>query len=56
MPVEILSLSTAAQRLGIPTLDLVWMVWRREIPYVLVDGVPRIASDVVGERQSLRAS
>lgn len=47
MPVEILRLAEAARRLGLTTLDVVRMVRRREIAYVLVDGVPRIPADVV---------
>jgi hypothetical protein len=47
MPVEILRLAEAARRLGVTTREIVGMVSRREIDYVLVDGVPRIADDVV---------
>jgi excisionase family DNA binding protein len=47
--VEILRLAEAARRLGISTLEMVRMVSRREIRYVLVDGVPRIPEDVVDE-------
>jgi hypothetical protein len=49
MPVEILRLSEAARRLELTTLEVVRLVTRRQVEYVLVDGVPRI-SDAVVER------
>ncbi len=54
MPVEILRLAEAARRLGVPTLEIVQMVTRREIDYVLVDGVPRLPETVVAELKERR--
>jgi hypothetical protein len=56
MPVEILRLAEAARRLGVPTLEIVQMVTRRQIDYVLVDGVPRIPETVVAETRDRRAA
>ena len=56
MPVEILRLAEAARRLGVPTLDIVQMVTRRQIDYVLVDGVPRIPETVVEEMKHRQAA
>jgi len=56
MPVEILRLAEAARRLGVPTLEIVQMVTRRQIDYVLVDGVPRIPETVVAEMRDRRAA
>lgn len=46
-PVEILRLAEAAHRLGMPTAELVRLVHDRKIEFVVVDGIARIASDVV---------
>ena len=54
MAVEILRLAEAARRLGVPTLGIVQMVTRRQIDYVLVDGVPRIPETVVDELKGRR--
>lgn len=54
MPVEILRLAEAARRLGVPTLEVVQMLTRRQINYVLVDGVPRIPETVVQEMKDGR--
>jgi len=56
VPVEILRLAEAARRLGVPTLEIVQMVTRRQIDYVLVDGVPRIPETVVEEMRERRAA
>ncbi len=56
MPVEILRLAEAARRLGVPTLEIVQMVTRRQIDYVLVDGVPRIPETVVEDLKERRAA
>jgi hypothetical protein len=56
VPVEILRLAEAARRLGVPTLEIVQMVTRRQIDYVLVDGVPRIPETVVEEMKERRAA
>jgi excisionase family DNA binding protein len=55
MPIEILRLSEAARRIGVSTLELLRMVRRGEIEFVLVDRVPRIPADVV-ERHRRMAS
>ena len=56
MPVEILRLAEAARRLGVPTLDIVQMVTRRQIDYVIVDGIPRIPETVVEDMKGRRAA
>jgi hypothetical protein len=56
VPVEILRLAEAARRLGISTLEIVQMVTRHQIDYVLVDGVPRIPATVVEEIKERRAA
>ena len=54
MPVEILRLAEAARRLGVPTLEIVRMVTRRQIDYVIVDGVPRIPETVIEDMKGRR--
>jgi len=49
MPVEILRLAEAAERLGISTKEMVYLVHERKIRYVMVDGIARIPSDVLRE-------
>jgi excisionase family DNA binding protein len=56
MPVEILRLAEAAERLGITTKEMVYLVHERKIRYVLVDGIARIPSDVLEEYRTQRAS
>ena len=56
VPVEILRLAEAARRLSVPTLEIVQIVTRRQIDYVLVDGVPRIPETVVDEMKGRRAA
>lgn len=46
-PIEILRLGEAARRLGMPTSELVQLVHDRKIEFVMVDGIARIASDVL---------
>ena len=56
MPVEVLSLSEAARRLGIPLRQLVQIVYDRAIRYVMVDGIPHVPEDALEEyrQQSAR--
>ena len=49
MPVEVLSLSEAARRLGIPLRQLVQIVYDRAIRYVMVDGIPHVPEDALEE-------
>ena len=56
MPVEILRLAEAAERLGITTKEMVYLVHERKIGYVLVDGIARISSDVLEAYRTQRAS
>ncbi len=56
MPVEILRLAEAAERLGITTKEMVYLVHERKIRHVLVDGIARIPSDVLEEYRTQRAS
>lgn len=46
-PTEILRIGEAASRLRRPTAELVQLVYERKIEFVLVDGVPHLAEDVV---------
>lgn len=39
-PTEPLRAKQAADRLGIPTVQLLWLAYRRIIGFVLVSGVP----------------
>ena len=50
-PIEILRLGEAARRLGMPTAELVKLVHDRKIEFVMVDGIARIASDVIDRYQ-----
>ena len=45
----------AARRLGIPTRDLLRLVYERKIRYVMVDSIAHIPKDAVDEYKS-RAS
>jgi excisionase family DNA binding protein len=49
MSAELLRASEAARRLGVPTKDLVRLVYEREIRYVMVDGIAHVPSDAVEE-------
>ncbi len=42
----------AAQRLGIPTKELLRLVYERKIRYVLVDGIAHVPVDAVEEYRS----
>ncbi len=42
----------AAQRLGIPTKELLRLVYERKIRYVMVDGIAHIPIDAVEEYRS----
>lgn len=54
MPVEVLTLSEAARRLGIPVREMV-QVYERAIRYVMVDGIPHVPEDALEEYRA-RAS
>jgi hypothetical protein len=45
MPVVILRLAEAAERVGITTKERIHLVHERQIRYVLVDGIARLPSD-----------
>jgi hypothetical protein len=45
----------AARRLGIPTKELLRLVYERQIRYVMIDGIAHIPVDAVEERAA-RAS
>ena len=53
--VEVLALSEAARRLGVPLRELVQVVYDRGIRYVMVDGIPQVPEDALEEFR-LRAS
>jgi excisionase family DNA binding protein len=42
----------AARRLGIPTKDLLRLVYERKIRYVMVDGIAHFPTDAVEEYRS----
>jgi excisionase family DNA binding protein len=42
----------AARRLGIPTRDLLRLVYERKIRYVMVDGISHIPEDALDEYRS----
>ena len=56
MPVVVLRLAEAAERLGITSREMVYLVHERKIRYVLVDGIARIPSDVLEAYRTQRAS
>jgi hypothetical protein len=49
MPAEPLRAAPAARRLGIPTKDLLRLVYERKIRFVMVDGVAHLPEDALGE-------
>jgi excisionase family DNA binding protein len=49
MPAEPLRATPAARRLGIPTKDLLRLVYERRIRFVMVDGVAHIPEDALAE-------
>jgi excisionase family DNA binding protein len=53
---RVLRLAEAAERLGISTKDMVYLLHERKIRYVLVDGIARIPSDVLEEYRAQKAS
>jgi excisionase family DNA binding protein len=42
----------AARRLGIPTKELLRLVYERKIRYVMVDGIAHVPTDAVEEYRS----
>lgn len=55
MPAELLRATEAARRLGIPTKDLLKLVYEHKIRYIMVDGIAHIPVDAVNA-QGARAS
>ena len=49
MPAELLRASEAARRLGMPTKDLLRLVYDRKIRFVMVDGIAHIPVDALEE-------
>ena len=49
MPAELLRASEAARRLGMPTKDLLRLVYDRKIRFVMVDGIAQIPVDALEE-------
>jgi hypothetical protein len=49
MAVEPLRATKAAQRLGVPTKDLMRLIYDRKIRYVIVNGIAHIPPDAVEE-------
>lgn len=55
MATEPLRASEAARRLGIPTKDLVRLIYERKIRYVMVNGIAHVPPDALEEYRA-RAS
>jgi len=49
MPAEPLRASQAARRLGIPTRDLVPLIYDRKIRHVMVNGIAHVPEDAIEE-------
>lgn len=49
MPAEPLIAAEAARRLGLPTKELLRLVYEHKIRYVMVDGIAHIPEDAVDE-------
>lgn len=49
MAAEPLIAAEAARRLGMPTKELLRLVYEREIRYVMVDGIAHIPEDAIDE-------
>jgi excisionase family DNA binding protein len=49
MSKELLRVTEAARRLGIPTRELLRLIHDREIRYVMVDGIAHVPEDAVLE-------
>jgi excisionase family DNA binding protein len=49
MPAEALRVSEAARRLGMPTRDLVQLIYERKIRFVMVDGIAHVPEDAIEE-------
>lgn len=47
MPDELLRASEAARRLGMPTKELLRLVYERKIRFVMVDGIAHIPVDAL---------
>lgn len=47
MPTEIIGMAEAGRRLGIPTRQVVQLVYDGALEYVLVEGVPMLSAAVV---------
>lgn len=49
MAVELLRAPEAARRLGMPTTELLRLVYERRIRYVMVDGIAHVPGDAIDE-------
>ena len=56
MQVEALRASEAARRLGMPTKDLVRLIYDRKIRYIMVDGIAHVPEDAIEEYRSRPSS
>lgn len=56
MTADALRASEAARRLEISTKELLRLIHRREIRYVMVDGIAHVPEDAVDEYRSRAAS
>ena len=55
MSTELLRASEAARRLGLPTRDLVRLMYDHKLRYVMVDGIAHVPADAIDEYRA-RAS
>lgn len=55
MPDDLLRATEAARRLGIPTKELLRLIYEREMRYVMVKGIAHVPLDALEEYQA-RAS
>jgi excisionase family DNA binding protein len=49
MTAELLTASEAARRLGIPTRTLLRLMYKRQIRYVMVDGIAHVPVDALDD-------
>lgn len=52
MPEQLLRATVAARRLGMPTRDLLRLIYDRRIRYVMVNGIAHVPEDAVTEFQA----
>ncbi len=56
MPSEVLRASEAARRLGMPTKELLQLVYERRIGYVMIEGIAHFPTSAIQEYRAGAAS